>query len=118
MRALLLHYAGHEIDKIFSKLTVQEATDYVILRIAHQVIFACHSQSLRRRALREDLNHDQLIAADRALEVSEKQTAGVEAHTKTVHGINFVTPTIARRSHRASSQSYRGGQQHRRSSYN
>ena len=29
MRALLLHYAGHEIDEIFDTLTVQEATDDV-----------------------------------------------------------------------------------------
>ena len=60
--------------------------------IANQVIFSCSSQPLRRRALREDLELDELVKLARSLEISEIQATKVETShqtsTASVYAIN------------------------------
>ena len=60
--------------------------------VTNQIIFACHSQSLRRRALRDDLSLDKLVAAARALELSETQAATVEGRDRHVNAVRPHTP--------------------------
>ena len=151
-QALLLHYAGPEIDEIYDTLPIeaaaadgspidtyestanaltryftpktnaafeiynfrqakQEATETIdafVTRlrklaktcnfsntdgeVTNQIIFACHSQSLRRRALRDDLSLDKLVAAARALELSETQAATVEGRDRHVNAVRPHTP--------------------------
>ena len=151
-QALLLHYAGPEIDEIYDTLPIeaaaadgspidtyestanaltryftpktnaafeiynfrqakQEATETIdafVTRlrklaktcnfsntdgeVTNQIIFACHSQSLRRRALRDDLSLDKLVAAARALELSETQAATVEVRDRHVNAVRPDTP--------------------------
>ena len=151
-QALLLHYAGPEIDEIYDTLPIeaaaadgspidtyestanalaryftpktnaafeiynfrqakQEATETIdafVTRlrklaktcnfsntdgeVTNQIIFACHSQSLRRRALRDDLSLDKLVAAARALELSETQAATVESRDRHVNAVRPHTP--------------------------
>ena len=151
-QALLLHYAGPEIDEIYDTLSIeaaaadgspidtyestanaltryftpktnaafeiynfrqakQEATETIdafVTRlrklaktcnfsntdgeVTNQIIFACHSQSLRRRALRDDLSLDKLVAAARALELSETQAATVEGRDRHVNAVRPHTP--------------------------
>ena len=151
-QALLLHYAGPEIDEIYDTLPMeaaaadgspidtyestanaltryftpktnaafemynfrqakQEATETIdafVTRlrklaktcnfsntdgeVTNQIIFACHSQSLRRRALRDDLSLDKLVAAARALELSETQAATVEGRDRYVNAVRPHTP--------------------------
>ena len=57
--------------------------------IANQIIFACQSQALRRRALREDMPLQDLVSAARSLEISECQAMAVEhSHdTASAHSI-------------------------------
>ena len=60
--------------------------------IANQVVFSCSSQALRRRALREDLELDELVKLARSLEISEIQATKVETShqtsTASVYAIN------------------------------
>ena len=151
-QALLLHYAGPEIDEIYDTLPIeaaaadgspidmyestanaltryftpktnaafeiynfrhvkQEATETIdafVTRlrklaktcnfsntdgeVTNQIIFACHSQSLRRRALSDDLSLDKLVAAARALELSETQAATVEGRDRHVNAVRPHTP--------------------------
>ena len=150
-QALLLHYAGPEIDEIYDTLPVDDSADESEINVYqttanaltkyftpktntafeiynfrqatqgstetidafvtrlrklakscnfadtdrevnNQIVFACHSQSLRRRALRDDLPLVKLIAAARALELSEVQATTVEgAKDRDRHG-NAIRP--------------------------
>ena len=154
-QALLLHYAGPEIDEIYDTLPVDDSADeseinvyqttanaltkYFTLKtntafeiynfrqatqgstetidtfvtrlrklakscnfadtdreVNNQIVFACHSQSLRRRALRDDLPLDKLIAAARALELSEVQATTVEGAKDRDRHVNAIRPSRGR----------------------
>ncbi len=142
MRALLLHYAGPEVDEIFdtfhdggldddfnaakarlteyfspivntafelynfrnAKQMKDESLDAYCTRlrqlaatcaftdtnkeIAAHIILTCTSHSLRRKALRENLNLKDLLTAGRSFELSETQASNVE---KSDHHINAVS---------------------------
>ncbi|XP_014678719.1 PREDICTED: uncharacterized protein LOC106818534 [Priapulus caudatus] len=168
-RAMLLHYAGTDVDEIFDTLTIEEATgdatEYSVataalnayftpkantafevynfrqatqkggenmdafatrlrqlakscgfaddkIEIANQIIFSCKSQSLRRRALRDNLNLDDLIKLARSLEISETQAKTVEASNSDT--VNFMKDQHQsrdkRQQSRSNSQSYRRSQ--------
>ena len=131
-RALLLHYAGPEVDEIFDTLqntgddsdyatAVEKLNEYfspqtniayevynfrqtkqkegesldsyhtrlrqlvktcefsnIDKEIKERIILACSSNSLRRRALRENFTLDALLKLGRALELSEEQARQVE----------------------------------------
>ena len=167
--ALMLNYAGPDVDEIYDTLTIpspgdgetifdvacqaltnyftpktntvfevytfrqccqhpQEPIDSCVTRlrklakscgftdmdteIANQIVLACSSQTLRRRALRQDLTLDHLIAAARALELSDKQADTVESSAKTT------TNTVAQhQTHRGRGRyRARGGRQQRQRS--
>lgn len=58
--------------------------------IKNQVIFSCTSQTLRRRALREDYKLDELLKVARGLELSEAQATRVEALDPSPGSVNKV----------------------------
>lgn len=140
-RALLLHYAGPDVDEIFDTLSdTGEAKDYqkavdalntyfipqvntayeeynfrqakqqhgetidayhtrlrqlaqtcefanVDKEVKTQIIIGCSSQRLRRRALRDNPNLKDLLAAGRAQERSEAQAESVEKGESTVNSL-------------------------------
>ena len=55
--------------------------------IKEQIILNCQSNSLRRKALREDLDLAGLMKAGRALEVSERPAKELESPEKTVNAV-------------------------------
>ena len=57
--------------------------------IKEQIILNCKSNSLRRKALREDLDLAGLMKAGRALELSEIQAKELENHEQTVNAVKF-----------------------------
>ncbi|CAH3108006.1 unnamed protein product [Pocillopora meandrina] len=104
-RALLLHYAGTDVDEIFDTLpNTGEDGDYdtgegesldsfhtrlcqlaktcefsdVDKEIKEHIILTCSSSSLRRRALRENPTLEGLLNLGRALELSDKQAKDIE----------------------------------------
>ena len=150
-QALLLHYAGPEIDEIYDTLPVDDSADESEINVYqttanaltkyftpktntafkiynfrqatqgstetidtfvtrlrklakscnfadtdrevnNQIVFACHPQSLRRQALRDDLPLDKLIAAARALELSEVQATTVEGAKDRDRHVNAIRP--------------------------
>ena len=58
--------------------------------IANQIIFACKSQALRRRALRDNMQLKDLIDAARSLDISERQASAVEQGSHDRATANFV----------------------------
>lgn len=158
-RALLLHYAGPEVDDIFDTLedtgdkddydraktklnnyfkpkkntayevyqfrqaaqNSDESLDAYLTRlrklaktcnfhdtdreICAQIITSCKSNQLRRKALREDYNLENLLKAGRAFEISEQQASKLEENT-----VNAVNPSsqYPRRSRGRGNYSNRG----------
>ena len=51
---------------------------YVDREIKDQIVFNCHSDRLRRKALRDDLDLQNVVTAARAIELSNKQAALTE----------------------------------------
>ncbi|CAB3976941.1 Retrovirus-related Pol poly from transposon [Paramuricea clavata] len=86
--ALLLHYAGPDVDDIYDTLPTSSNEDYktVVEKLNHDpakeindhIILTCTSNSLRRRALRDNLDLPNLMKTGRAIELSEKQASQVE----------------------------------------
>ena len=59
--------------------------------IKEQIILNCCSNSLRRKALREDLDLEKLLKAGRALELSESQAKEVEKNEAAANAIGSKT---------------------------
>lgn len=55
--------------------------------IKEHIILSCHSNSLRRRALREDYSLTDLLKAGRSLEISESQARDVEKNESKINSI-------------------------------
>ena len=73
---------GESIDQFVTRLKqkAQRCNFYDNDReIKDQVVFNCYSDRLRRKALRDDLDLPNLVAAARAIELSNKQAALIEA---------------------------------------
>eukprot|EP00794_Sanderia_malayensis_P000880 gene880-178_t len=101
-RAMLLHYAGPDVDEIFDTLpdtgedkdykkAVEKLNQYFQAQLSkqcqfpdadkelkEQIILNCTSNTLRKKALREDLDLTNLLKAGRALELSESKAKEVE----------------------------------------
>ncbi|KAL8605547.1 hypothetical protein ACOMHN_031484 [Nucella lapillus] len=78
--------------------------------IKSQILQGCYSQRLSRRALRDDLNLDNLLKAARALEISDEQAEAMEVDAKsTVNAIGRRPASRGRGVHHGPLQRY---QQH------
>ncbi|XP_062610353.1 uncharacterized protein K02A2.6-like [Saccostrea cucullata] len=139
-RALLLHYAGEEVNEIFETLpntgddydtAVARLTEYFAPKkntefevykfrqakqepgetidtfhtklrqlsltcefnnndkeVKSQIIQGCSSTRLRRRALRDDVNLEDLLKLARSLELSDKQASEIEKTDKSAEEVN------------------------------
>ncbi|XP_035827506.1 uncharacterized protein LOC106012713, partial [Aplysia californica] len=85
--------AGENIDSFCTRLRKLAATcDFQDSdrELKSQILQGCTSQRLRRRALRDDLDLQNLLKAARALEISDEQAQEIEADRKpaTVYNIS------------------------------
>ena len=61
--------------------------------IKEHIILTCHSNALRRRALREDYDLPTLLKTGRSLELSESQASTVESNEVSVNAVKYQAQT-------------------------
>ena len=82
---------GESFDSFHTRLsTLAKTCEFADAdkEIKEQILISCKSNSLRRKALREDLDLTALLKAGRALELSETQAKEVESDKTTVNVVN------------------------------
>ena len=80
------------LDSYHTRLRqLAKTCEHIDKEIKEHIILTCGSNSLRRRALRENLTLDALLKFGRALELSEQQASQVEKATSDVSAIKTKT---------------------------